>query len=227
MIEKFSIEAQKISVIPCAADMQFFNPDKFSTADKNILKLALGFEKDDIIICYQGSLGTWYMTNEMIACVKTMMHNIEKLKWLVLTNDMDVLLHHNDFKGEIKNKTKALSIARDEMPKYLSITDLGLFFILPSYSKQASSPTKLAELMAMEIPVISNGGVGDVDAIISEAQAGIILPELNEANYTFASKSINQLLSINKNRIRAYALKHFKHSDAAAVYSTIYQKINI
>jgi len=43
------------------------------------------------------------------------------------------------------------------------LSNASLFFIKPVWSKKASSPTKLAELMGLGIPVFSNSGVGDVD----------------------------------------------------------------
>jgi hypothetical protein len=42
---------------------------------------------------------------------------------------------------------------------------------MPSFSKQASSPTKLAEYLAMGLPCECNSGVGDVDRIMAEVES--------------------------------------------------------
>jgi len=47
------------------------------------------------------------------------------------------------------------------------------------YSKQSSSPTKIAEYLAAGLAVISNKGVGDVDATISNEGVGVLLDDLS------------------------------------------------
>jgi glycosyltransferase involved in cell wall biosynthesis len=76
------------------------------------------------------------------------------------------------------------------MPSYISLFDLSVMFIKPSFSKTASSPTKLGELMAMGIPVICNSGVGDVKEIVEKYNAGIILDELNGFAFNKAIEAI-------------------------------------
>ena len=53
--------------------------------------------------------------------------------------------------------------------------DYSIFFILPSYSKKSSSPTKQGELMGLGIPIICNKGVGDVDAVVEKFDSGIAM----------------------------------------------------
>ena len=60
-----------------------------------------------------------------------------------------------------------ISIKRTEVPDYLSLLDLSIIFIRPSESKAGCSPTKLAELFAMNVPVVVNKHVGDMDSLIS------------------------------------------------------------
>ena len=51
----------KIKVIPCCTDESLFKT-------KNIqnIRAELGFKKEDFIISYVGSIGTWYMLDEML-----------------------------------------------------------------------------------------------------------------------------------------------------------------
>jgi glycosyltransferase involved in cell wall biosynthesis len=70
-----------------------------------------------------------------------------------------------------------------EIPDYLQAADVAISFIKPSFSKQASSPTKIAEYLGCGLPVICNKGVGDLDELISANEIGVLLPELNEACY--------------------------------------------
>jgi hypothetical protein len=73
--------------------------------------------------------------------------------------------------------------SRAEVPRLLAAADYGLFFIRPSFSKQASSPVKLGELLAMELPVLTNAGVGDVDRILDECGAGVSIAALDATGY--------------------------------------------
>ena len=65
------------------------------------------------------------------------------------------------------NLLRFISIKRSEVPDYLSLLDLSIIFIRPSESKAGCSPTKLAELFAMNVPVLVNKRVGDMDDLIS------------------------------------------------------------
>jgi hypothetical protein len=55
----------------------------------------------------------------------------------------------------------------------IKASDINISFIKPVYSKISSSPTKLGEVLSMGIPVISNSGVGDVEQIVLNAEAGL------------------------------------------------------
>ncbi|MFN6077145.1 MAG: hypothetical protein ACK46Y_16420, partial [Fluviicola sp.] len=66
------------------------------------------------------------------------------------------------------------SCVHSEVPLYISLFDCSIFYIRPSFSKQASSPTKQGELMAMGIPIICNSGVGDTTEVIQKYHSGVI-----------------------------------------------------
>jgi len=79
-----------------------------------------------------------------------------------------------------------------QVASYISLFTASIYFILPAYSKKASSPTKQAELMSMGIPVICNAGVGDSDLIVKKYQAGWVVEEFSEANYELVVQAIEQ-----------------------------------
>ena len=52
--------------------------------------------------------------------------------------------------ASIPNEKLAITAAsRAEVPNLLEASDIGFFFIKPSFSKKSSSPTKLAEILGM------------------------------------------------------------------------------
>ena len=83
---------------------------------------------------------------------------------------------------------------RAEMPLYLSIIDLSVMFIKPTFSKKASSPTKLGELMAMGVPVVCNSNVGDVEVVVNKYKAGLVLTDLTDASF---DSSIDRIIKGN------------------------------
>jgi hypothetical protein len=59
--------------------------------------------------------------------------------------------------------------SRLDVPLYISISNASIFFIKPSYSKKASAATKMAELLSMNVPIISNRGWGDVESYLGSS----------------------------------------------------------
>jgi hypothetical protein len=108
--------------------------------------------------------------------------------------------------------------------KYVSLSDFSIFFIKPCFSKMASSPTKLGELMSAEIPVITNSGVGDVESIVTTVQGGIIVNDFTEKNY---SNAVEEMLNFKKDstKMRSLSSEMFHLNKALENYNNIYQSI--
>jgi len=115
-----------------------------------------------------------------------------------------------------------------EIPRYLKAADLALSFIKPSYSKQASSPTKLAEYLASGLPVVCNAGVGDVDAVIERDRTGVLIRELNPDAYLEALRAAELLLQDVgvADRCRASARRWFDLREVGgARYRRLYGRV--
>ena len=179
----------KISVIPCCVDQKLFNAE---AVKKTTLDLAT-LKKDAIILGYVGSLGTWYMLDEMLDFFRIQKLKNDQLHFLILTKDAKELVHIKAKERQIaSDDITVLSVPYQEMPSVMKVIDFGLFFIRPSFSKQASSPIKQAEFMAMGIPLICNSGIGDTGEIILQHQSGFVFDELTHAS--FSSFSFDQII---------------------------------
>ena len=110
------------------------------------------------------------------------------------------------------------------MPDYISLSDCSIFFIRPTYSKIASSPTKHAELMGMGIPVICNN-IGDTGAIIEETKTGLVVNEFVNQEYDRIIDQMDQLISIPRKSIRDAAFRYFDLEQGAGEYLKVYRKI--
>ena len=208
---------RQISVVPCCVDSEFFNPDIISSDMKTETRRMLGIESSDKVLVYAGSLGTWYMMTEMLEYFSQLDRDGAQWKFLVLTKD-DPQQLIKEVKQMLINRERVVVRAcqRAEMPLYLSLGDLAISFIQPVFSKQASSPTKLAEYFAMGLPVICNTGVGDVDQIVSDSGGGRMNSSASEENKTGLSTPAG---------IRLYAIKHFSLNRGVEKYSHLISKV--
>lgn len=182
--KEFKRNPPKIEVIPCCADLELFDPKKIDQQSIELKRSELNIADSDKIIGYVGSIGTWYMLPEMLDCFKVMKETDRSLKFLFITGENPQNIIDKAIEKSIsQNDLIITSCLHKEVPLYLSIFDISIFFIRPTYSKRASSPTKQGEIMAMGIPLICNAGVGDTDKVVNDYKAGIVLQALNEESY--------------------------------------------
>jgi glycosyltransferase involved in cell wall biosynthesis len=108
------------------------------------------------------------------------------------------------------------------VPHFLAAADYGLFFITPAFSKIASCPTKLGELLAMEIPVLTNAGVGDVARIVADSGAGVVVEQFDDAAYSEALSRL-ETLSSDRDEWRRVARRWFDLETGIERYDAIYR----
>ena len=157
------IPANKVSVIPCSVDLELFDPEKIDESEKNLLKQSLGLVNVEEVFVYLGSLGTWYLLDEMLIYFKTALMNQPNSKFLFVTKEDPQLIHAAcDQVGLDLQSIIIRSANRDQVPLYLSIGTKGIFFIKPAYSKKASSAVKMGEMLAMGLDLVCNK-FGDIN----------------------------------------------------------------
>lgn len=213
-----------IHVIPCSADFDFFKVSEHSVKIKN--RLLLGFSENDFVVSYLGSLGTWYMLEEMLDLLKVLAEKFRNVKFLIITPDSPtVIIDAVERKKMDAGKFTIQYAQRKDIVEKLSVSDLSIFFIKPLYSKISSSPTKLGELFAMGIPVMCNDRVGDVEEIVSNVEAGFIIKEFSQDEYNKAVEKIPDLLKLDPAKIRQQSMSYYSLKNAVDKYAEIYSDI--
>ncbi len=213
-----------ISVIPCCADIELFSLTDSVQKEKSRQKI--GLRKEDLVVSYLGAIGTWYMLDEMLDFFHELLKTFPNAKFLFVTGEKPVnILSKASEKNIPGENLKIIKVNRKEVPDYISISDFSIFFIKPVFSKMASSPTKLAELMSMGIPVIANSGVGDVNEIITSSNAGILINGFSSAEYQKTIRKIKELQTIDKSAIRNYAIQHFSLEKGVEKYEEVYEQM--
>jgi glycosyltransferase involved in cell wall biosynthesis len=216
--------AENITVIPCCADTDLFDYHTINDEKKIEWKLKLGIKDNDFILSYLGSIGTWYMLEEMLDFFVVLRTKYANAKFLFITHDEHDRIRTEAVKRRIEHHIIIQPAARDNVPGLLSLSNLSLFFIRPTYSKLASSPTKQAEIMAMGIPLICNAGVGDTDILVKKYEAGYVLKDLAAQSYLSILNEIN-LSQFDKSKLRAGALDYASLAEGIRSYEAIYKKL--
>lgn len=220
--------AQKclIEVIPCCADLERFDALKVDTHQKSDLQHKLGIASDDIVVSYLGSIGTWYMLSEMLDFFSVFLKKHPKAKFLFITGDSKSHILQEAIQKNIPEKCILIQkAAYSDVPLYASLSTFSLFFILPVFSKSASSPTKQGELMGLQIPIICNAGVGDTDYVVNTYHSGKLVTEFSTLEYQKVIDLLPQILALNKSEIRKGAEAFYSLEIGVERYYNVYQKL--
>ncbi|QQS39772.1 MAG: glycosyltransferase [Acidobacteriota bacterium] len=206
-----------VEVIPCCVDLARFSGDHRTGELPDL--------SDRFAAAYIGSFGGWYMTDEMIDFFSEVKEVHPDAFTLILTQrnkeSIEGRLRERGFR---EGDYLVDSVRPESIPAYLREVNVALSFIKACYSKQSSSPTKIAEYLASGVPIVANKGVGDVDAILEGEEVGVLIDKFSPEAYAYALESLGRLSANGdlKERCRRVARSHF---DLAAVGGTKYRSI--
>ncbi len=219
-IESWGIRTP-ITVIPTCVDLELFDPTKISEDEKKKLKEELGLRKDDFVLLYLGSWGTWYLTEQMLNFFEEVKNQYPLSKFLIISPD-SVDIADRQFANEVIIK----SVNRLKVPLYVSIASAAVFFIKPSFSKKASSATKTGEIMAMNIPMLTNGGWGDVDTNGSEGV--LILKDFSKESMSASATKLIQMANLPHSNESRVAIDHpLALKTGILTYDRVYRQLLI
>jgi glycosyltransferase involved in cell wall biosynthesis len=216
------IVPEKITVIPCCVDTDVFDPAKINEVQRQKARQQLNISEGDFVLGYLGSIGTWYLLDEMLQFFSSLKRSIYNAKFLFVTQDQPQRIIDRAMYFELIPEDIIITKAeRKDVPVLISVFNYGIFFIKPAYSKLASSPTKQGEIMAMGVPVICNSGVGDSDDIIRSYHSGFVVsPDDNDK----VTKKL-QAEEFDHQLIRNGALDYFSLDKGAGVYLNVYNNL--
>lgn len=209
-----------ITVIPCCVDF-----DQFSLPNKDERALArhdLGISGGIPVLGYLGSVGSNYLLDEMFSAFAAFRKRKPGAKFLFLTPDSPDYLRSVAARHSILADDLIIrSVSRADVPRLMPAADAGVSFIRTGVSKLACCPTKLGEMMALGMPLIVNGEIGDVEEIIRESRGGVVVSKFDEDNLTKAVDALDTFGS-SPEQIRSGARRWFDLSDGVTAYNSIY-----
>ena len=218
-MEKFPYLASAslpISVISTCVDLE-----KFTPKNENI-------GSEHFTLGYLGTVGTWYLFDETIQAFKTLLEIRPSAKILIINKG-----EHKFIQESLENQAipldsvEILSANHDEIPCLIKRMSATVFFLKPLFSKQASAPTKLGELLASGIPCLTNAGVGDMADIIENGGVGIALDEFSQRSIRHGIKGLIELTQQEDiiHKCRKTAELNFSLEDGINSYAKIYKSL--
>lgn len=216
-----------IEVIPCCADLNHFSTQNIQENLRKDFQVKLNLTDDDFVISYLGSVGTWYMLDEMLDFFVELKKGYATAKFLFISNEPKEFIEGNALAKNIAlEDIKIIQGKREEVPTLISLCKVSIFFIKPLFSKKASSPTKQGELMAMGIPVIANTNVGDTDFIIEQSNSGILVNDFKKETYQKIITQLNTYLkNIDKNHLSKSAHTYYSLEKGIEKYKAVYNQL--
>ena len=209
-------QIKNIEVITTCVDL-----DRFSFQKRD-------YDKNKYTIGYVGTAVGWYDFEKTIKTLKKIGESVN-FHFLVFNSNA-----HGQHKfiaeslqkiGIPDNQFTIEKVSFQDMPLRLKEMDISLFFIHPYFSKRASAATKLGELLASGIPVLTNNDVGDHEYIIENFKVGKILDFEKIDTYDF-QKIFRDLINYETaKRCRDVSEQYFSLEKGVEKYYETYAKI--
>jgi len=228
IIQSWNLKPQSlpITVIPCCVDANFFDRRNVNSSEVAKWREKLRIKDRDFVVLYLGSL-IWYHLDEMLEFFAILKQRIPEAVLLFVTNDPpenfeEIARQH----GVDPDHVRFTFSTRPQIPNLISIANIGLFFGQTSFSRTASSATKMAEFLSMGVPVVTNAGVGDTDEILSRQPVGLLIPEMKSKEYEIAADRLSDFLAkLTPEQIRRAAEAEFSLPMGVARYRKTYESI--
>jgi glycosyltransferase involved in cell wall biosynthesis len=198
-----------VEVIPCCVDLRRF--EAAAALPREQLRREFGLAGRRVLI-YVGALGGFYLSEETAELLAVAHRQDESTFSMILTQSPPALIVNSLTRlGVPRDAYLVRQVSHLEIPLYLRAADVAVSLIKPSYSKVASSPTKIAEYLASGLPVVCNAGIGDLDDVIEGDRVGTLVRGLDAGHYRGSLRAVEELSRDDglANRCRASAANRF------------------
>jgi glycosyltransferase involved in cell wall biosynthesis len=218
--------AEKIQVIPCCVDLSQYD----GSGRQGSVESATSRDTNERFeVVYAGSVTGLYMLEEMGRFFLELRARCPGAFFRVLTmssaENAGSVLRQAGLKDE---DFEVNGVPADQVPVLLRRARLGLSFRKPTFSQIAASPTKISEYLAAGLPVVSNLGIGDTDALLESDHVGVVVGDFDRNSMSVAAENALSLAGEVEiaPRCRAVAKTHFDLiSVGGAGYLSLYRRL--
>jgi glycosyltransferase involved in cell wall biosynthesis len=208
-------KAPPISVIPTCADL-----DRFAIQGPPATS--------PFVLGYVGSVGTWYLLDEMLRCFRELQAIQPDARLLLVNRGEQALIRDRAAALDIDPSSMEIVAAEHrDMPGLIGRMTAGLALYAPSYSRIACAPTKLAEYLGCGVPVMGNTGVGDMAEVLRSRHVGVVLDDFSDKALR---RGVRRLVELAREpglqeRCRRAAIDLFSLDQGVAAYQAIYDEL--
>lgn len=213
-----------IEVVPCCVQLDRFRFDEQARVAR---RRELGVADDAVLFVYSGSVGTWYLVDEMARFVRLFGERTGRkvvLLWLA-NNDREAALAAGKKAGLADSQQRAANAAASEVASWLSAADAALALIRPCFSKRSSSPTKYAECLAVGLPLVISRDVGD-GARVADREGAVALEHFDDDALATAALRLAPMIGRSREKLRSIAVDLFDIDTVAMPsYRRLYERL--
>jgi hypothetical protein len=149
---------QHVEIIPCVADENIFY---FDPLLRSFTRVQLGFNDEDVVLVFSGSLAPWQCFSEIVALFRKLFEQApNQVKLLILTPELDAA--HEQCKSIPDFAKHITSVPLDAVNAYLNAADFGVLLRQPTAINHVASPVKFAEYALAGLTVLSTEAVAQV-----------------------------------------------------------------
>lgn len=191
---------------------------------RNKIRTMLGWEKFNIYV-YSGSFGLYGLNKTYLAgMINFLVKCDSNARFLFLTSnalaEVALFLKEN---GIDENLVFIRSVNLAELTAYLSAADIGIHALPHQLDSFTRLGTKVVEYWSAGLPVIINDHIGEAAAICKRLQLGKVI-SLEAEETALVDVNIEELLAMDRMRIRALTSELFSSVVVTKAYASIYAK---
>jgi glycosyltransferase involved in cell wall biosynthesis len=207
--------APPITVIPTCADL-----DRF--------RVQAPLSTDPFVLGYVGSVGTWYLLDDMLRCFVLLREEVPVARLLIVNRgEHPLIAERAAAHGITAGELELVAASHAEVPVLIARMSAGMALIKPAYSKIASAPTKLGEYLGCGVPCLGNAGVGDVQELLEGSRVGVALADFSDGGLR---ENLGRLVALAREggvqqRCRNTAEEVFSLERGVASYDAIYREL--
>ena len=223
---KEGVSETKIEVVPCTVNLDKF---AFNEADRSDIRKRYDIAPEATVGVYVGKFGGIYLDIEAFQIFENTLSEFAKPVLILLTPEPEKSIHHKAEKAGFNKNIRIIvaMVKHDEIPKFLSASDLAFATIRPAPSRQFCSAIKVGEYYANGLPVIITQGVGDDSDIILNEKLGVIVDKSLQVKLSLLRYVLEVNSDRKENRMVKAARIHRSVSILEDVYRTLIAKCDM
>lgn len=196
--------------------------------DLDLFSLESTERQDEFTLGYVGSVGTWYLFDDVLDCFELLRERKPNARLSILNKgDHDLIREKLQDHGIDDSVVSLTSVRHEEVPEEMNRMDAGIFFYKSTFSKKGTCPTKMGEFLGCGVPCLSNASVGDVESILEGEDVGVAIDGFSEEE---KRHGVDQLLALTddeeiSSRCRSVAERYFSLESGVQEYDEIYRSL--